>query len=126
MSIVIDEDDDLMIVDNNIQTVYTDDKKANYQKNFFEISSLKFPSFRAKKLPGRKILKVFSFYNIWKLVEVIERDLNDRVDLFADAYADIYKHYDNAVKKLLDDKEELDKKIQDAFQERKEIIRGRS
>ena len=32
MSIVIDEDDDLMIVDNNIQTVYTDDKKENYQK----------------------------------------------------------------------------------------------
>ena len=31
MSIVIDEDDDLMIVDNNIQTVYTDDKKENYQ-----------------------------------------------------------------------------------------------
>ena len=58
------------------------------------------------------------------MVEVIERDLNDRIDLFADAYADIYKHYDNAVKKLLDDKEELNKKIQDAFQERKEIIRG--
>ena len=32
MSIVIDEDDDLMIVDNNIQTVYTDDKKENYRK----------------------------------------------------------------------------------------------
>ena len=31
MSIVIDEDDDLMIVDNNIQTVYTDDKKENYR-----------------------------------------------------------------------------------------------
>ena len=59
------------------------------------------------------------------MVEVIERDLNDRVDLFADAYADIYKHYDNAVKKLLDDKEELDKKIQDAFLERKEIIKGK-
>ena len=66
-----------------------------------------------------------SFDNILKLVEVIERDLNDRVDLFADAYANIYKHYDNAVKKLLDDKEELDKKIQDAFQERKEIIKGK-
>ena len=66
-----------------------------------------------------------SFDNINKLVEVIERDLNDRVDLFADAYADIYKHYDNAVKKLLDDKEELDKKIQDAFLERKEIIKGK-
>ena len=66
-----------------------------------------------------------SFDNIKKLVEVIERDLNDRVDLFADAYADIYKHYDNAVKKLLDDKEELDKKIQDAFLERKEIIKGK-
>ena len=59
------------------------------------------------------------------MVEVIERDLNDRVDLLADAYADIYKHYDNAVKKLLDDKEELDKKIQDAFLERKEIIKGK-
>ena len=46
MSIVIDEDDDLMIVDNNIQTVYTDDKKANYQKIFFEISE--FQNFRAK------------------------------------------------------------------------------
>ena len=34
MSIVIDEDDDLMIVDNNIQTVYTDDKKAIYQREF--------------------------------------------------------------------------------------------
>ena len=32
MSIVIDEDDDLMIVDNNIQTVYTDDKKENYRR----------------------------------------------------------------------------------------------
>ena len=66
-----------------------------------------------------------SFDNILKLVEVIERDLNDRVDLFGDAYADIYKHYDNAVKKLLDDKEELNKKIQDAFLERKEIIKGK-
>ena len=118
MSIVIDEDDDLMIVDNNIQTVYTDDKKGNYQKNFFW-------NFWVSEFSGWK-LKVYNFDNIWKLVEVIERDLNDRVDLFADAYADIYKHYDNAVKKLLDDKEELDKKIQDAFQERKEIIRGRS
>ena len=119
MSIVIDEDDDLMIVDNNIQTVYTDDKKAIYQREFF------FWNFWVSEFSGWK-LKIYSFDKILKLVEVIERDLNDRVDLFADAYADIYKHYDNAVKKLLDDKEELDKKIQDAFQERKEIIRGRS
>ena len=38
MSIVIDEDDDLMIVDNNIQTVYTDDKKENYQKSLESLS----------------------------------------------------------------------------------------
>ena len=112
MSIVIDEDDDLMIVDNNIQTVYTDDKKENDQKPW--LLTLDQP-----------VLWSDSFDNILKLVEVIERDLNDRVDLFADAYANIYKHYDNAVKKLLDDKEELDKKIQDAFQERKEIIKGK-
>ena len=46
MSIVIDEDDDLMIVDNNIQTVYTDDKKANYQRKNF----LKFLSFHQSGL----------------------------------------------------------------------------
>ena len=38
MSIVIDEDDDLMIVDNNIQTVYTDDKKEIYQKSLDYLS----------------------------------------------------------------------------------------
>ena len=85
MSIVIDpEDDDLVIVDNSVQSVFADDSQ---------------------------------------LIECIEKDLESKTDLISNCYRDIYNHYNEAVLKLLADKDELNTEILHAPDQRLQILK---